>query len=230
MAFDYDRRTLRAKTARVLMTPKDGEQLAWPRVNENVWDEEAVQADKFHDVHVMRYIAFGVTALPKVTIDTTPWFHSNRPEFGFTIEVFARKVDTGKFKPGDYEREIPKLLDRALQLAEREAATHAKKLEQLKVSDWEIHYDKRGDELVVSYEAPGRSEYSDSSLSGSFYSPLDIFTGGKADYSVSYSAGSDYEGRFGGRDLKGEVRSVEDIKKVLKDAEALWKRAEARSR
>lgn len=226
MAYDYDRSAPSlTKTAGVRMTPKDGEQREWPAVDERMWDLEPVQRDRFGDVHVMRYIALAPAGTPKVTVDTTPWFHDDRPEFGFTIEVFGSKTDSGKFKPDTCDREIPKLLSRALQLAERAAGDHAKKLEQLKVPDWDITYDARGDDLTVVYLAPDQSEFSDSSMSGSFYSPLEIFTGGKSDYDVSFSAGADYEGHFGVRELKGQVRSVDDIKKVLRNAEAMWKKA-----
>lgn len=228
MAYDYDRRVRSLlKTARVLMTPSGGEQWEWPRVDERTWDEEAVERDRFGDVFVMRYVAFGPAGVPMVTVDTRPWFHDNRPEFQFTIEAFDSKVDSGKFKPDAYAREIPKLLSRALQLAERESGALAKKLEQLKVPGWEIEYDADADDLIVSYEAPDRSEFSDSSMSGSFSRPLKIFTGGTSDYDIMYSEGADYDGHFGVRDLQGQVRSLEDIKKVLRNAEALWKKAEA---
>jgi hypothetical protein len=227
--YDYDRRTAgMSKTARPLMTPAEGEQWEWPAINERTWDEEAVQQDKFHDVHVMRYVAYGLPAVPKVTIDTRPWFHDGKPKFLFTIEVFGSKGDSGDFKPADYKREIPKLLDRALQLAERESGSQAKKLEGLKVPNWEIDYDADMGDLIVNYKAPDRSEFSDSNMSGSFYSALRIFTGGKADYDISYSQGADYNGPYGKKSLSGQVRSIDDIKKVLKDAEALWKKAEAR--
>jgi hypothetical protein len=228
--YDYDRRTASlSKTARPLMTPADGEQWEWPAINERIWDEESVQADAFRDVHVMRYVAYGLAGVPKLTIDTRPWFHDDRPEFLFTIEVFDSKVDAGKFKHDDYSREIPKLLSRAQQLSEREAGAQAKKLETLKVPNWEIYYDADADDLIVDYKAPGRSEFSDSNMSGSFYTPLKIFTGGKSDYDMSYSKGADYAGHFGKKNLSGQVRSIDDIKKVLKDAEALWTKAEKRA-
>lgn len=227
--YNYDRRIASlSKIARPLMTPADGEQWEWPRIDERTWDEEVVQADRFHDVAVMRYIAYGLPAVPKVTVDTRPWFHDDKPEFLFTIEVFGSKVDSGKFKNTDYKREIPRVLSRALQLAERESGAQAKKLEGLAVPNWEIYYDSSAGDLVVDYKAPDRSQYSDSHMSGSFYSALRIFTGGKSEYDIMYSKGADYDGHFGKRELHGEVRSLDDIKKVLKNAEALWKKAEAR--
>lgn len=229
--YDYDRRRTASlsKTARPLMTPADGEQWEWPRIDERTWDEEVVEADRFRDVAVMRYVAYGMPAVPKLTIDTRPWFHGDKPEFLFTIEVFGAKADSGKFKHADYAREIPQLLNRTLQLAERESGVHAKKLEGLAVPNWELSYDASTGDLVVDYKAPDRSEYSDSNMSGSFYSVLRIFTGRTSDYDISYSKGADYNGHFGKRELNGEVRSIEDIKKVLKSAEALWKKAEARA-
>lgn len=213
------------KTARPKLSPWDGEDHEWPAVAPS-WDEEPVRSDRFHDVFVMRYVDFGLAGSPMVTVDTTPWTHHKQPEFTYSIQVFDQKVKSGKIPLDGYEKSIPKLLDEAVEFAQREVNTFAKQLDQLKVPHWGIEYDKRGDDLIVQYKPPGQSPYSDSSLSGSFYGPLDIFTGGKADYDISYSAGADYEGHYGVRELKGEVRSLEDIKKVLKDAERIWASAE----
>lgn len=218
-------RANRRKTARPMMTPWGGEDHAWPAVP-LIWDEEGVQRDRFNDVFVMRYVNYGQAGTPSLTVDTTPWTHGNKPEFTYKIEVFGEKLDSGKFPVDDYERKIPDLLKLALAAAEREIAKYAKELETLKVPNWEIWYDKSADDLVVEYKAPGRNPYSDSSMSGSFYSPLKVFTGEKSDYDIHYSKGADYEGHFGVRELHGEVRSLEDIKKVLKDAERLWAKAE----
>lgn len=222
--YDYDRTVRRIKTGH-LMTPSGGEQWEWPRVD-NRWDEHTVDRDALGDVHAMQYIAYGEAGQPTVTIDTKPWFIDNRPEFKFTIEVYDAEVDSGKFKPDAYQREIPKVLERALKLAKRDSAGKAKKLEALKVPNWGIEYDEGSDELVVEYKAPGRRDYSDSSMSGTFYAPLKIFSGGKADYDISYSEGADYEGAIGDRTLSGQVKSLNDVKKALKDAEALWEKAE----
>lgn len=215
----------RPKTARPMMTPWEGEHHAWPEVPP-LWDEEGVQRDRFRDVHVMRYVAYGVAGSPKLTVDTTPWVHHSKPEFTYKIEAFDQEIKKGKFPFDAYERKIPELLKDTLAAAEKEVAKFAKELETLKVPHWEIRYDKRSDDLVVEYEAPDKNQYSDSSMSGSFYGPLEVFTGGKSDYEISYSKGADYEGHFGVRELTGEVRSLEDIKKVLKDAERLWAKAE----
>jgi len=223
---DYDRRQW-GRTARAKLSPWGGEDHEWPAVDESRWDEERVQGNRFGDVFVMRYVAYGLPGTPKVTVDSTPWSHKKRPEFEYQIEIFDEKVKRGKMPLDSYERGIANALDDALKHAAREAAQRVKELEQLKVSDWELTYDKRGDDLVVEYKAPGLSEYSDSSMSGSFYSPLDIFSGGKADYDISYSKGADYQGHFGSRSLRGQVRSIADIKKVLQDAVKLWQKAEA---
>jgi hypothetical protein len=214
------------KTARPMMSPWEGEDHQWPAVDESVWEPGYVTRDRFNDVHVLEYIAFGLAATPSVTVDTRPWIHDKKRHFDFKIKIFGKEEKSGKIKVDDYEREIPKVLDEALRLGEKETAAHAKQLDQLKVPHWEINYDKRGDDLTVEYKAPDHSPYSDSSLGGTFYSPLAIFTGGKADYDISYSEGGDYEGSFGVRERKGEVRSIADIKQVLRDAEKLWERAE----
>ena len=220
-------RGTRPKTARPMMSPWGGEDHAWPAVPP-LWDEEGVQRDRFRDVHVMRYVAYGHAGSPMLTVDTTPWIHNQKPEFTYTIHAFDQKVDSGKFPVDAYERKIPELLKKTLDAAQQEVAKYVKQLEQLKVPNWDIHYDKHSDDMVVEYQDPKLSEYSDSNMSGSFYSPLKIFTGEKSDYDISYSKGADYEGHFGVRKLHGEVRSLEDVKKVLKDAERLWAKAEKR--
>jgi hypothetical protein len=224
--YDYDRTASWARVARPKLSPWGGEDHEWPAVDESVWDEEQTSGDRFGDVFVMRYVGYGVAGLPMVTVDTTPWSHNNRPEFTYSIKVFDEKAKSGKIPLEGYARSISKLLDEALTLAKHEVEGFAKQLDQLKVPHWEIEYDKRGDDLIVEYKAPDLSEFSDSSMSGSFYSPLNVFKGEKSEYDLSYSEGADYEGHFGQRELRGEVRSLEDIKKVLQDAERLWEKAE----
>jgi hypothetical protein len=223
--YDYERTASWGKLARPMLSPWGGEDHEWPAVS-NVWDEEGVQRDRFNDVFVMRYVAYGLAGTPMLTVDTTPWVHHQKPEFAYAIQVFDEKAKSGKIPLEGYERSIPKLLEDALDFAKREVDGFVKQLGQFEVPHWDIEYDKRGDDLVVTYQAPDLSEFSDSSMSGSFYSPLNVFKGETSDYDLSYSEGADYEGHFGQRDLQGEVRSLEDIKKVLKDAERLWEKAE----
>jgi hypothetical protein len=85
---------------------------------------------------------------------------------------------------------------------------------------WEVIYD--WGQLSAEFKNPVGA--SDTTMSATFEDIAQTIFGDQdeGEATISFAAGSDYQGFYGQQSVRKTYRSVEDIEKVLKEAEHLW--------
>lgn len=211
MSYDYDRRMKIARGEG--MGAWDGQDHYWPEMHD--WEFSGDSYDRFGDAYrgTYQYISRG----------------------GHYIDVFVHFDITGlPEKPGKWQasgavgeksgalrkvEDIPKVLDEALKWAAEGHKKVEKALEKAGGPKWDVNYD--GYEWAADYKNTDR--YSDASMTVTVNDIEDtIFRGKPGVAEIHFILGADYRGNYGEETERRPFRTVDDLNKVLKEAERLW--------
>jgi hypothetical protein len=116
--------------------------------------------------------------------------------------------------------DIPRLLDSMIGEATKARQDIEAALTKVGGPQWEVIYD--WGQLSAEFKNP--VEASDTTMNVTFEDIAKTIFGdqNEGEATISFAAGSDYQGFYGQQSVRKTYRSVEDIEKILKEAEHLW--------
>ncbi len=197
----------------------DGEEHFWPELHD--FNFEGDKFDRFGDAYkaTYQYVSRGDGYIDLfVDFEATDFVASSGTQAG---EWSARSV--GETRKGTWKTidSIGGILRDLVKWAESVHKAAEQTLKKVGGPKWTVDLD--GVSLTATFKSDDRS--SDAWMTVTFEDVEDvIFRSGASAAEIHYAAGSDYGGHFGERHERRIYRSLQDIDKVLKEAETLWKR------
>lgn len=153
-----------------------------------------------------------------VGMDAKPHADSEGKNPGKFEAHYYGSTESGTWKdPGDIPRVLQSMVDKAT-TARLDIETSLTKIGGPK---WKAIYD--WGQLSAEFQNP--VETSDTTMNVTFEDIAQTLFGdqNEGEATISFAAGSAYQGFYGQQSVRKTYRSVEDIKKILKEAEGLWK-------
>jgi len=210
----------------ILDFDEKGNPVFWPKVTG--FDGYASDPDRYGFVSEMTYEAQGGLHVT-VVFDYSAY---KRPPHSWKVDAAPLK---GKLKGSwkslkDVSRSLQGALTQYKAHLEEQSRKARESLQRLAGSNWDYNDAGLGSGLEeVVYSRKNDFKYSDAHLDVTLDDVADVISGDsdRGEYRVSFSQGSDYMGHYGEKKLHGTWKSVDDVKKILADAEKLWKKETA---
>ena len=198
-------------------TLREGEESYWPLLKK--WDADIKNSDAF-DAYSEGVYQSSVHPGLFVHFDAWPLQDLRAKPGTYEVRAFGQ-TKKGKW---NHEKEIEKILETAVKWGDQQVKKLAQSIEKIGGNTWEVNYDY-GD--VNAFYRGKRDEYSDADISVKFESADKVLGGGEAgEAEISYMEGGDYSGAYGKIDVEESYSSIQDMQKILKKAEALFKKKE----
>ena len=190
----------------------------WPETPRG-WDEYDYTRDALGDYYKVGYQWIGKPSMTLfVDVDGTDYVN-----FGGTKPMNYRARGVAQTKSGKvFPKDIPRLLMEIVTWAEGHLNNLKREVARLSDSTWEVSYD--GYQIDATFRGPKSSPYSDAHMSVTFDDADDaLVDGGRSRARIWFSAGADYQGHYGVKEVERMYSTVADIRKILAEAERLYK-------
>lgn len=208
-----------ARGQRLPLGPVGDETMYWPP-EPREWDENDFRRDRFGDYYVVEYHWVGRPSMYLfVEFDATEFIRSEGKRPGSFKATGVGAITTGKFRGPD---DVLPTLNKMKQWGEGLLRKLQSELSNVGDSNWDANFD--GHSLHAEYVGPTRHQYSDSSMHVTFDDVEDaVINGDRSPATIWYSAGADYQGHHGVKEVERSYSSIQDIEKILAEALRLWK-------
>jgi hypothetical protein len=202
--------------SKVLMNSWGGVKEYWPEVaGFEIWGEAFDHYDCFRVTYNYGSSDLNLSA----EFDLGNWgdFQNGKP--GKWKATILNEKDKGSWNGAD---DIPRILADLVAKAKKVQANIASKLTKVGGPKWDVLYD--WGELTADYENP--NEYSEAAMTVTFQDVDNVVFGeeDKGEAEAYFTAGADYQGSYGKQEKLFTYKTLDDIEKVLKEAEKLWDR------
>jgi hypothetical protein len=204
----------------------DGKEQYWPNFPWP-WELSFAERGRFGDVYVgewafmdnVKIQGSSVHLAVYVAVDAERYINSSgKSPLTYTVSGAGREFKGSVKKPQDLIGVFKKAVVWAKDLYRK----LGQRIEKLSNARWDVEF--QGASAMADYKGPV-PEFSDAYMGITFDEPIDALVLGKhQEATIDFAEGADYTGAIGEQSFSRRYRSLQDMKKIISDADKLWRK------
>ena len=208
----------------------DGEEHYWPDFP-SPWELSSAKRSRFGDVNEgewefmdnVKVQGSSVDLAVYVAVDAQKYINSaGKSPLTYTVSGAGKEFKGSVKKPQDLIGVFKKAVAWAKDLYRK----LGQRIEKLSNDRWDVSFGGMND-AYADYKGPV-PEFSDAYMGITFWDPIEALVSGQAqEATIDFAEGADYTGAIGKQSLDRRYRSLQDMKKIMAEADKFWKKWEA---